>query len=115
MCVCVCGVSSGKVFTVTLEMMTRYPESFFGVLVSERWSGGKAHQADETFFINRSAKMFGHITDFLRGDVEGVQELSTSKKQKLLREAQYYQVSEQVNKRFFPMWMSSLCRCFAER
>lgn len=81
----------GQLFTVTMDMMTAYPDSFFGVLVSDRWNSSKDFAGDEVIFINRSAKLFSHILDFLRGDLDVV-DLSAAKRKKLLREAHFYQV-----------------------
>lgn len=54
----------GRIFTVTLEMMQRYPNSYFACLVSGLWDGKKTE--DGAFFINRSARLFDYIADILR-------------------------------------------------
>lgn len=77
-------------------MCNKYPESFFGVLFSERWAKGGGDLEQEVYFINRSAKLFSYIVDFLRGEVEAIEELSGSKRQRLLREAQFYQLADLV-------------------
>jgi hypothetical protein len=61
----------GRVFSVKLEVLLKYPDSFFGRLFSGRWEDQIG--ADGAYFIDRSFTHFHHIIDFLRNgclDVE---------------------------------------------
>lgn len=79
----------GRSFSVTLEMMQRFPNSYFARLVSGRWSEKKTE--DGAFFINRSARMFEYIVDFLR-DGELTVSLSAEDRDALYKETDYYQL-----------------------
>jgi hypothetical protein len=84
----------GRIFSVTLDMMLKYPESFFARLFSGRWEGKKTD--DGAYFINRSGKLFDHIVDFLRdGGLEV--DLSEEDHRALCREADFYQLKEFPN------------------
>jgi hypothetical protein len=85
----------GRVFSVTMDMMTKYPDSFFSRLFSGRWEEMKTD--DGAYFINRSAKMFDYIVDFLR-DGELELELSGAEMRALFREADFYQLRELADK-----------------
>lgn len=77
----------GRMFSVTLEMMLKHPNSYFGALFSGRWEGKRG--PDGSIFINRSGTLFHHIADYLRSDSLEV-ELSASELKALFAEADFY-------------------------
>jgi hypothetical protein len=83
----------GRIFSVTLDMMLKYPESFFA-LFSRRWEDQIG--SDGVYFINRSFQLFHHIVDFLRDGGLDV-ELGESDHRALCREADFYQLKELVD------------------
>jgi hypothetical protein len=54
----------GRIFSVTLDMMLKYPDSFFARLYSGRWEDKKTE--DAAYFINRTCDHFHHIVSVLR-------------------------------------------------
>jgi hypothetical protein len=83
----------GRYFSVTLDMMLKYPNSFFGRLFSGRWEDQIG--PDGAYFINRSGTLFHLIVDFLRdGGLEV--DLSELDHAALCREADFYQLKELV-------------------
>jgi hypothetical protein len=81
----------GRIFSVTLDMMLRYPDSFFARMFSGSYPGQIG--SDGAYFINRSPKMFDYVVDYLRdGHVE--LELNSSDQRALHRDAEFYQLSE---------------------
>ena len=86
----------GRVFGFTTDTLAKYPESYFGRLVSGRWElEGKKRGADEveTMFIERSYRPFKYIADFLMYDRLDV-ELSETDRNALLDECDYYGLDE---------------------
>jgi hypothetical protein len=81
----------GRIFSVTSDMMIRYPDSFFARLFSGRWEDKKTE--DGAYFINRSFQLFHHIVDFLRDGGLDVS-LSEDDHRALCREADFYQLKE---------------------
>ena len=102
----------GRVFSFTTETLAKYPESFFGRLVSGRWERGgegkgkKKRGADEieTVFVERPYGPFKHIAAFLITDALDA-ELSEPERDALLRECDYYGLDE----------LSSLLKSFKKR
>lgn len=82
---------SGRIFSVTHDMMQRFPLSYFGSLFSGRWK--EKMTPDGAFFINRSSRLFDHIVDFLR-DGELSVTLSEEDRDALYKEADYYQLKD---------------------
>lgn len=83
----------GKIFAVTLDMMVKYEESFFGELFSGRWTDQQTE--DGTIFINRSPLYFQYVVDFLRDGYLDV-DLSETERRGLLREADFYQLRDLI-------------------
>jgi hypothetical protein len=79
----------GRIFSVTMDMMLNYPDSFFARLFSGRWEDKKTD--DGAYFINRSFQLFHHIVDFLRDGGLDVS-LSEDDHRALCREADFYQL-----------------------
>lgn len=77
----------GRIFSVTLEMMLKHPNSFFGALFSGRWEEKRG--PDGSIFIDRSGTLFHHITDYLRDDVWRA-DLSVAELQAASTEAKFY-------------------------
>ena len=93
----------GRIFSFTTETLAKYPESFFGRLVSGRWEAGggkgkKKRAADEieTVFVERPQVPFQHIASFLITDTLNV-ELSESERDALLMECDYFGLDELGN------------------
>ncbi len=82
----------GVRFTVTRDMMQRCEESFFAQLFSGRWPDQRA--ADGAVFINRDAGQFHHVLAHLRGEPVVAAELTPVECAALLREADYYQLTD---------------------
>jgi hypothetical protein len=81
----------GHIFSVTLDMMIRYPESFFARLFSGRWEDKKTE--DGAYFINRCGDLFHRIVNFLRNGEFEV-ELCDVDHRALCREVDFYQLKE---------------------
>jgi hypothetical protein len=81
----------GRIFSVTLDMMLKYPDSFFARLFSGRWEDKKTE--DGVYFINHSGDHFHHIVNFLRDGGLDVS-LSEDDHRALCREADFYQLKE---------------------
>jgi hypothetical protein len=81
----------GRIFSVTLDMMLKYPNSFFARLFSGQWEDQIG--SDGAYFINRSFQLFHHIVDFLRDGGLDVS-LSEDDHRALCREADFYQLKE---------------------
>ena len=92
----------GRVFSFTTETLAKYPESFFGRLVSGRWEnkdkGKKKRKADdiETVFVERPDGPFRHIAAFLITDHLKV-ELSEMERDALLDECDFFGLDELSN------------------
>jgi hypothetical protein len=80
----------GRIFSVTLDMMLKYPDSFFARLFSGRWEDKKTE--DGAYFINRNFDHFHHIVGFLRYGCVDV-ELSEPDHRALCLEADFYRPS----------------------
>ncbi len=74
----------GTVYSVTLEMLQRYPGSRLGRLFAPGWEASVGR--DGSVFINRDPKLFRYVADFLRGNSIGA--LQESKQRALLIEAE---------------------------
>jgi hypothetical protein len=81
----------GRYFSVTLDMMLKYPNSFFARLFSGRWEDKKTE--DGVYFIDRDFGHFHHIVSFLRHGCLDVS-LSEDDHRALCREADFYQLKE---------------------
>jgi hypothetical protein len=81
----------GRIFSVTSDMMIRYPDSFFARLFSGRWEDKKTE--DGAYFINRDFDHFHHIVSFLRHRCLDVS-LGEDDHRALCREADFYQLKE---------------------
>jgi hypothetical protein len=81
----------GRIFSVTSDMMIRYPDSFFARLFSGRWEDKKTE--DGAYFINRDFDHFHHIVSFLRHGSLDVS-LSEDDHRALCCEADFYQLKE---------------------
>jgi hypothetical protein len=81
----------GRIFSVTLDMMLKYPDSFFARLFSGRWEDKKTE--DGAYFINRDFDQFHHIVSFLRHGSLDVS-LSEDDHRALCRDADFYQLNE---------------------
>jgi hypothetical protein len=76
----------GRYFSVTLDMMLKYPNSFFARLFSGRWEDQIG--SDGAYYINRSGDHFHHVVNFLR---DGGLDVSLSEDHRALcREADFY-------------------------
>jgi hypothetical protein len=84
----------GRIFSVTLDMMLKNPDSFFARLFSGRWEDKKTE--DGAYFINRDFDQFHHIVSFLRNGCLDVS-LSEDDHRALCREADFYQLNELVD------------------
>jgi hypothetical protein len=84
----------GRIFSVTLDMMLKYPDSFFARLFSGRWEDKKTE--DGAYFINRSPRMFDLVLEFLRDGALDVL-LSEDDHRALCREGDFYQLKELVD------------------
>lgn len=84
-------VVGGRAYSVTEDMMTKHPASFFGELFSGRHQDKRTPEG--AFFINRDDKLFRHVLRYLRGEPleEG---LSDKKRADLAREADFYMLPE---------------------
>jgi hypothetical protein len=93
----------GRYFSVTLDMMLNYPDSFFARLFSGRWEDKKTE--DGAYFINRDFDQFHHIVSFLRNGCLDV-ELGECDHRALCREADFYQLKELLDVLNLPadMW-----------
>jgi hypothetical protein len=84
----------GRIFSVTLDMMLKYPDSFFARLFSGRWEDKKTD--DGAYFINRDFDQFHHVVSFLRHGCLDV-ELDESDHRALCCESDFYQLKELVD------------------
>jgi hypothetical protein len=78
----------GRIFSVTLDMMLKYPDSFFASLLSGRWEDKKTDYG--AYFINRDFDQFHHIVSFLRNGCLDVELCESDHR----READFYQLKE---------------------
>jgi len=85
----------GRTFSTSLSNLQRYPDSYFGVMFSERWDT-KAGE-DGRYFIDRGPRVFDYIIDYLRGEPLELGLISKEKKATLLREAKFYQLYQLVD------------------
>jgi len=83
----------GKAFATSLGTLTRYTDSYFGVMFSKRWETKPGE--DGSYFIDKNPKMFPIILDYMRGEELDLN-LSPAKKSALLRDARFYQLDELV-------------------
>jgi len=81
----------GKVFATSLATLTKYPNSYFGVMFSERWNTKPAE--DGCYFIDKNPNVFHIILDYLRGEELDL-EITPTEKKHLIRDAQFYQLEE---------------------
>jgi len=85
----------GRIFSTSLSNLQRYPDSFFGVMFSGRWDSKPGE--DGCYFIDRSPRVFDHIIDYLRGEQNELELISSEKKALLIREAKFYQLPQLVD------------------
>lgn len=80
----------GMKFMTTTQTLKSQPGSFFDALLSGRW------KVEDTIFIDRDGSMFKYILDFMRGDLVEINSLSSPKIQRLLKEAEFFQLPKLV-------------------
>lgn len=91
----------GRLYSVTPEMMQRFPNSYFGCLFSGRWEGKKIE--DGAYFIDRSPRLFDYVADLLRyGTITAT--LSKEDHDALEIELDYYQLRDAIPEKKKETW-----------
>jgi hypothetical protein len=84
----------GTKFTTTISTLTSQPDTFFTAMFSGNFP--IITESDGSIFIDRSPKYFEYILDYLRSNKYVTEELTKKELQKILVEAEYYQLSDLV-------------------
>lgn len=77
----------GMKFVTTFQTLKSQQGSFFDALLSGKWN------LEDTIFIDRDGSMFKYILDYMRGDPMDEDSLPTYKRQRLQKEAEFFQLA----------------------
>jgi hypothetical protein len=97
----------GQIFATSVSTLTSEKGSFFEAMFSGRWE--PKPEDDGCYFIDRAPTVFGHILNYLRGQLPTLDMLSTKELQLLKEDAEFYQLpglSDYLNCQSAPRFVS---------